>query len=111
MNNASPTIDTPAAPRLFTFEEVQRLLAASREPMFRMEAQEQPRPQATPKASPSPLDAMLDVAQAAAYLHVAQQTIRNWTYRGKLSVQKVGRNVYYMTEDLDKMVRRVEIVS
>ena len=56
------------------------------------------------------LDEYLQIAEAANYLGVCQNTLRNWGAAGKVVEFRHPVNNYrlYKTKDLDRLVTRVE---
>ena len=56
------------------------------------------------------LDEYLRIKQAAEYLGVSQNTLRNWEAAGKINVRRHPMNRYrlYRVSDLDKVLRETE---
>ena len=56
------------------------------------------------------LDEYLKIAEAAAYLGVHYNTLRNWETAGKIKVHRHPFNRYrlYKVSDLDKVLRETE---
>lgn len=49
---------------------------------------------------------LLDVEEAAAYLHVKTATIRSWILSNKIAFVKLGRRVFLRKEDCDVLIQR-----
>jgi excisionase family DNA binding protein len=47
---------------------------------------------------------LLDVEEAAAFLHVKTSTVRAWVLRSKISYVKLGRRVFLRKTDLEKLI-------
>ena len=56
------------------------------------------------------LDEYLTVSEAAAYLGVARNTMRNWATAGKIPVYRnpVNRYRLYKVSDLDELLKQTE---
>ncbi len=56
------------------------------------------------------LDEYLQIAEAAEYLGVCQNTLRNWGAAGKVIEYRHPVNNYrlYKTKDLDRLMKKVE---
>ena len=49
---------------------------------------------------------LLDVEEAAAFLHVKAATIRAWVLKSKIDYVKLGRRVFLRKPDLDKLIEK-----
>jgi excisionase family DNA binding protein len=47
---------------------------------------------------------LLDVEEAAAFLHVKVATVRSWVLKEKISYVKLGRRVFLRKPDLEKLI-------
>ena len=47
---------------------------------------------------------LLDVEEAAAFLHVKAATVRSWLLKEKISYVKLGRRVFLRKPDLEKLI-------
>lgn len=47
---------------------------------------------------------LLDVEEAAAFLHVKVATVRAWVLRSRISYVKLGRRVFLRKPDLEKLI-------
>lgn len=58
----------------------------------------------------SKLDGYLKVGEAAAYLGVARNTLRNWAEAGKIMVHRNAVNGYrlFKKSDLDELLKQTE---
>jgi len=48
---------------------------------------------------------LLDTAQVAEWLHVAESTVRKWVHYGFIPHVKVGRCVRFQEEDIEKWMK------
>jgi excisionase family DNA binding protein len=49
---------------------------------------------------------LLDVEEAAAFLHVRVSTVRAWVLKSKIGYVKLGRRVFLRRQDLQDMIER-----
>lgn len=49
---------------------------------------------------------LLDIEEAAAFLHVKVCTIRSWVLKKKIAYVKLGRRVFLRRQDLIEMIDR-----
>jgi len=49
---------------------------------------------------------LLDVEEAAAFLHVKVATVRAWVLNGKVTYVKLGRRIFLRRQDLQEFVER-----
>jgi excisionase family DNA binding protein len=49
---------------------------------------------------------LLDVEEAAAFLHIKTCTVRDWVYKQKIAYVKLGRRVFLRREDLQALIDR-----
>jgi len=49
---------------------------------------------------------LLDVEEAAAFLHVKVATVRSWVLKSKISYVKLGRRVFLRRADLLELIDR-----
>ena len=56
------------------------------------------------------LDEYLRIGEAAAYLGVAKNTLRNWAAAGKVAARRHAVSGYrlFLVEDLDRLLERTE---
>jgi excisionase family DNA binding protein len=47
---------------------------------------------------------LLDVEEAAAFLHVKTCTVRDWVLKKKIAYIKLGRRVFLRRPDLEKLI-------
>ena len=47
---------------------------------------------------------LLDIEEAAAFLHVKASTIRAWVLKSKIGYVKLGRRVFLRKPDLEKLI-------
>jgi excisionase family DNA binding protein len=47
---------------------------------------------------------LLDIEEAAAFLHVKASTVRAWVLKSKISYVKLGRRVFLRRTDLEKLI-------
>jgi excisionase family DNA binding protein len=53
---------------------------------------------------------LLDTADVARWLKIAESTIRKWVHYGYIPHVKLGRSVRFITEDIEKWLRdRAEV--
>ncbi len=49
---------------------------------------------------------LLDVEEAAAFLHVKVATVRAWVLKSKVSYVKLGRRIFLRRGDLEQLIQR-----
>ena len=49
---------------------------------------------------------LLDVEEAAAFLHVKVATVRSWVLKSRISYVKLGRRVFLQRQDLLDLIAR-----
>jgi len=47
---------------------------------------------------------LLDIEEAAVFLHVKASTVRAWVLKSKISYVKLGRRVFLRRPDLEKLI-------
>ncbi|MFW6388039.1 MAG: helix-turn-helix domain-containing protein [bacterium] len=58
-------------------------------------------------------DRLLDYHEAASYLHISHNTLRQWCSRGRIPYVKVGKRTFFAPEDLEAYIvnHRVEAIA
>jgi excisionase family DNA binding protein len=49
---------------------------------------------------------LLDVDEAAAFLHVQTSTVRDWVLKKKIAYIKLGRRVFLRRQELEQLIER-----
>ncbi len=49
---------------------------------------------------------LLDVGEAAAFLHVKVATVRSWVLKSKISYVKLGRRIFLRRQDLQAFIEK-----
>ena len=53
---------------------------------------------------------LLDVGEAAAFLHVKVATVRSWVLKSKISYVKLGRRIFLRRQDFRRSLRRASFL-
>ena len=53
---------------------------------------------------------LLDVEEAAAFLHVKVATVRSWVLKSKISYVKLGRGIFLRRQDFRRSLRRTSFL-